>query len=87
MVARTVPKQYGGYGAAPDIVENRIISEELAAAHILPMANAQGTGMKARRMRSGLSEEQTLLTRLMAPSSPRSEQAGPDGSSPGAIGC
>jgi alkylation response protein AidB-like acyl-CoA dehydrogenase len=43
--ARTVPKQYGGAGAAPDILKSRIIAEEFIAAG-LPMAMAnQGISM------------------------------------------
>lgn len=30
--ARTIPKAYGGYGAAPDILKSRIIAEEFTAA-------------------------------------------------------
>ena len=45
IVARTVPRKYGGYGAPPDILEDRIIAEELARAKVLPMVNAQGVGM------------------------------------------
>ncbi len=32
--ARTIPKQYGGYGAAPDILEAHIIAEEFARAGV-----------------------------------------------------
>ncbi|MBV9990368.1 MAG: acyl-CoA dehydrogenase family protein [Alphaproteobacteria bacterium] len=43
--ARTIPKQYGGYGAAPDILKSRIIAEEFIAAG-LPMGMAnQGISM------------------------------------------
>ena len=45
IVARTVPKAYGGHGSAPDILESRIIAEELAQAKVLPMVNTQGVGM------------------------------------------
>ncbi|MEM9621001.1 MAG: acyl-CoA dehydrogenase family protein [Pseudomonadota bacterium] len=31
--ARTIPKQYGGYGAAPDILQSHIITEEFARAN------------------------------------------------------
>ena len=30
--ARTIPREYGGYGASPDILESRIIAEEFARA-------------------------------------------------------
>jgi alkylation response protein AidB-like acyl-CoA dehydrogenase len=43
--ARTIPRDYGGYGAEPDILESRIIAEEFIAAG-LPMAMAnQGISM------------------------------------------
>jgi alkylation response protein AidB-like acyl-CoA dehydrogenase len=43
--ARTIPKQYGGYGAEPDILKSRIIAEEFIAAG-LPMGMAgQGISM------------------------------------------
>jgi len=43
--ARTIPKDYGGYGAEPDILESRIIAEEFIAAGLpLGMAN-QGISM------------------------------------------
>jgi alkylation response protein AidB-like acyl-CoA dehydrogenase len=43
--ARTIPKQFGGFGAAPDILKSRIIAEEFIAAG-LPMGMAnQGISM------------------------------------------
>ena len=43
--ARTIPREYGGYGAEPDILESRIIAEEFIAAG-LPMGMAsQGISM------------------------------------------
>ncbi len=43
--ARTIPKQYGGYGAEPDILKSRIIAEEFTAARV-PMGLAgQGISM------------------------------------------
>ena len=43
--ARTIPKEYGGYGAEPDILNSRIIAEEfIAAALPTGMAN-QGISM------------------------------------------
>jgi alkylation response protein AidB-like acyl-CoA dehydrogenase len=43
--ARTIPKEYGGYGAAPDILKSRIIAEEFLSAG-LPMGMAnQGISM------------------------------------------
>jgi|TARA_B100000315_G_scaffold257227_1_gene305399 alkylation response protein AidB-like acyl-CoA dehydrogenase len=34
--ARTIPKEYGGYGAEPDILKTRIIAEEFARARVQP---------------------------------------------------
>lgn len=43
--ARTIPKEYGGYGAEPDILKSRIIAEEFADAK-MPMGLAnQGISM------------------------------------------
>lgn len=58
IVARTVPKTYGGYGAEPDILENRIIAEELAAGKVLPMVNTQGVGMLVPTLLEFGTEEQ-----------------------------
>ena len=43
--ARTIPKEYGGYGAEPDILESRIIAEEFAAAQVSPGLGGQGISM------------------------------------------
>ena len=43
--ARTIPKEYGGYGAAPDILKSRIISEEFARASVPPGLQSQGISM------------------------------------------
>src|SRR3546814_14900258 len=32
--ARTIPQEYGGYGAEPDILQSRIIAEEFARARV-----------------------------------------------------
>ena len=43
--ARTIPREYGGYGAEPDVLKSRIIAEEFIAAG-LPMGMAgQGISM------------------------------------------
>ena len=34
--ARSIPKEYGGYGAEPDILKNHIIAEEFAIAKLRP---------------------------------------------------
>jgi alkylation response protein AidB-like acyl-CoA dehydrogenase len=43
--ARTIPREYGGYGAAPDILESRIIAEEFAAARVSSGLGGQGISM------------------------------------------
>jgi len=43
--ARTIPKEYGGYGAEPDILKSRIIAEEFARARVPGGLGGQGTGM------------------------------------------
>lgn len=43
--ARTIPKEYGGYGAEPDILKARIISEEFSTAKMNPGAGGQGISM------------------------------------------
>ncbi|HEX7035128.1 MAG TPA: acyl-CoA dehydrogenase family protein [Pseudomonadales bacterium] len=43
--ARTIPKEYGGYGAEPDILASRIIAEEFAAAQVSPGLGGQGISM------------------------------------------
>lgn len=47
-IARTVPSDYGGYGAAPDPMKQRILSEEFSRAGItdrMLIANRQGVSM------------------------------------------
>ncbi|MES1991654.1 MAG: acyl-CoA dehydrogenase family protein [Pseudomonadota bacterium] len=43
--ARTIPKEYGGYGAEPDILKSRIIAEEFAAAKVPMGMSNQGISM------------------------------------------
>ena len=43
--SRTVPRDYGGYGAEPDIIKSRIISEEFAAERVHRGFNGQGVTM------------------------------------------
>ncbi|MBW2622029.1 MAG: acyl-CoA dehydrogenase family protein [Deltaproteobacteria bacterium] len=40
--ARTIPKEYGGYGAKPDILQSRIIAEEFARAQVPAGLGGQG---------------------------------------------
>ena len=42
---RTIPREYGGYGAAPDILDQRIIAEEFATAQVSPGLAGQGIKM------------------------------------------
>ena len=43
--ARTVPAKYGGFGAEPDIIKSRIISEEFSNAQISAGLGGQGISM------------------------------------------
>lgn len=43
--ARTIPKEYGGYGAEPDILKTRIIAEEFARAGVPGGLSNQGISM------------------------------------------
>ncbi len=43
--ARTIPAEYGGYGAAPDILKSRIIAEEFARERMHPGMGGQGISM------------------------------------------
>lgn len=43
--ARTIPKEYGGYGAKPDILKSRIIAEEFARAGVSTGLAGQGISM------------------------------------------
>ncbi|PJK30808.1 acyl-CoA dehydrogenase family protein [Minwuia thermotolerans] len=43
--ARTIPAEYGGYGAEPDILKSRIIAEEFAAAGVPGGIASQGISM------------------------------------------
>ncbi len=43
--ARTIPKEYGGFGAEPDILKSRIIAEEFAKAQVSSGLGGQGISM------------------------------------------
>ena len=59
--ARTIPKEYGGYGAEPDILKSRIIAEEFTLAK-LPMGLAnQGISMLVPTLLELGTEEQPLV--------------------------
>ena len=44
-VARTIPREYGGYGAEPDVLEAAVIAAEFAAAGIYAGLTNQGISM------------------------------------------
>ena len=56
--ARTIPQEYGGYGAQPDILISRIIAEEFAAARVSSGAGGVGISMLAPTLLEMGSEEQ-----------------------------
>jgi len=56
--ARTIPKAYGGYGAAPDILKSRIIAEEFIAAGLPGAMANQGISMLVPTLLELGSEEQ-----------------------------
>ncbi len=56
--ARTIPKDYGGYGAAPDVLKSRIIAEEFIAAGLPMGMSGQGISMLVPTLLEVGSEEQ-----------------------------
>ena len=56
--ARTIPKQYGGFGAEPDLLETVIMDEEFAQAGVSRGLNAQGPSMLVPTLLEHGSEEQ-----------------------------
>ena len=56
--ARTIPKEYGGYGAAPDLLETVIMDEEFNKAGVPRGMNAQGPSMLVPTLLNHGSEEQ-----------------------------
>ncbi len=56
--ARTIPKEYGGYGAEPNIIQSRIIAEEFAAARVSAGMGGQGISMLVPTLLELGSEEQ-----------------------------
>ncbi|XOV87044.1 MAG: acyl-CoA dehydrogenase family protein [Pseudomonadota bacterium] len=56
--ARTIPKEYGGYGAEPDILKARIIGEEFARAQMPGGMGGQGIGMLVPTLLEMGTEEQ-----------------------------
>jgi alkylation response protein AidB-like acyl-CoA dehydrogenase len=45
LTARTIPKEYGGYGAEPDLLKSRIIAEEFARTGVTRPLAGQGISM------------------------------------------
>ena len=60
--ARTIPKLYGGYGADPDILKSRIISEEFTRAGAPRGLAGQGISMLVPTLLEVGSEEQKLAS-------------------------
>ena len=56
--ARTIPKAYGGHGAAPDLLETVIMDEEFNRAGVARGLNAQGPSMLVPTLLEHGSEEQ-----------------------------
>ena len=56
--ARTIPKKYGGYGAAPDVMENAIIAEEFSKAGVATGIMSQGISMLVPTLLEVGTEEQ-----------------------------
>ncbi|HUO90136.1 MAG TPA: acyl-CoA dehydrogenase family protein [Rhizomicrobium sp.] len=56
--ARTIPKEYGGYGAKPDVLKSRIIAEEFIAAGLPTGLSGQGISMLVPTLLEVGSEEQ-----------------------------
>jgi alkylation response protein AidB-like acyl-CoA dehydrogenase len=56
--ARTIPKEYSGYGAEPDILQARIIAEEFAKSQVSPGMGGQGISMLVPTLLEMGTEEQ-----------------------------
>ncbi|MEM7218999.1 MAG: acyl-CoA dehydrogenase family protein [Pseudomonadota bacterium] len=56
--ARTIPAEYGGFGAEPDILKSRIIAEEFARTRTNPGMGGQGISMLVPTLLERGSEEQ-----------------------------
>ena len=57
-VARTIPREYGGHGAEPDVVETAIIADELSRAGLSPGLMNQGISMLVPTLLEVGTEEQ-----------------------------
>jgi alkylation response protein AidB-like acyl-CoA dehydrogenase len=58
--ARTVPREYGGYGAEPDLLEAIIIDEEFAGANVYRGLESQGISMLVPTLLHFAREEQKI---------------------------
>ena len=58
--ARTIPQEYGGFGAEPDIIKSRIIAEEFSREQINPGLGGQGISMLVPVLLEMGTEEQKL---------------------------
>ncbi len=56
--SRTIPKEYGGFGAAPNILKSRIIADEFFAANVIQGLGNQGISMLVPTMLEHGTEEQ-----------------------------
>ena len=56
--ARTIPAEYGGYGAEPDLLETVIMDEEFNRAHVTRGSRAQGPSMLVPTLLAHGTEEQ-----------------------------
>ncbi|MBT6426485.1 MAG: acyl-CoA dehydrogenase, partial [Rhodospirillaceae bacterium] len=56
--SRTIPKEYGGYGAEVDILKSRIIADEFFAASVIQGLGNQGISMLVPTMLEHGTEEQ-----------------------------
>ena len=56
--SRTIPKEYGGYGATPDILKSRIIAEEFSNAQVNTGFSGQGISMLTHVLLEMGTEEQ-----------------------------
>ncbi|HEB88356.1 MAG TPA: acyl-CoA dehydrogenase [Deltaproteobacteria bacterium] len=56
--ARTIPREYGGYGAEPDLLETVIMDEEFNRAHITRGLHLQGPAMLVPTLLAHGTEEQ-----------------------------
>ncbi len=66
--ARTIPRRYGGYGAAPDILQSRIIAEEFSSARLPGGLSNQGISMLVPTLLELGTEEQkeTWINRTLS---------------------